>query len=99
MITDLHYMFREFDKTIFSDAKIHNPNFKINTINKDKIFDTFYIRFYAGMIFFNYNNNQKISLIKRNLPDKLAYKIIDDIMERLFPQFANKYRTIDTQTR
>ncbi len=51
------------------------------------------------MVFFNYNNNQKISLIKRNLPDKLAYKIIDNTIKRSFPQFANKYKTIDTQTR
>ena len=84
MITDLYHIFGEFDKVISSDAKIHDANFKINTINKDEIFDVFYIRFCAKVAFFNYNNNQKISLMKRNLLNKLAYKIVDGIMKRLF---------------
>ncbi len=57
MITDLHYIFRKFDKVISSDAKIYDPNFKINTINKDKIFDVFYTRFCAGVVSLNYNND------------------------------------------
>ncbi len=57
MITDLHYIFKEFDKVISSDAKIHDPSFKINAVNKDEIFDTFYTRFYAKIALFNYNNN------------------------------------------
>ena len=85
MITDLHYIFEEFNKVISSDAKIHDPNFKMGAVNKNKTFDTFYIRFCAEVVFFNYNDDQKISLIKRNLFDKLAYKIIDGIVERSFP--------------
>ena len=57
MITDLHYIFREFDKVISSDAKIHDPNFKINAVNKDEIFDTFYTRFCAGVAPLNYNDD------------------------------------------
>jgi len=57
MITDLYYIFGEFDKIIFSDAKIYDSNFKIGTVNKDEIFDIFYTRFCAGVAFFNYNNN------------------------------------------
>ncbi len=57
MIIDLYYIFEEFDKIIFSDAKVHDPNFKMGTINKDEIFDTFYIRFCAGVASLNYNND------------------------------------------
>ncbi len=57
MIIDFHYIFREFDKVISSDAKIYDPNFKIDTINKDETFDIFYTRFYAKITLFNYNNN------------------------------------------
>ena len=78
-------MFGEFDKIISSDAKIHDPNFKMGAINKDEIFDIFYNRFYAKVASLNYNNNQKISLIKRNFFDKLVYKIVDGTVKRLFP--------------
>ncbi len=97
MITDLYHIFKKFDKVTFSDAKIYDSNFKMGTINKDKIFDVFYIRFCARVAFFNYNNDQKISFIKRNFLDKLVYKIVNGIMERSFPQFANKCRTIDIE--
>ncbi len=57
MITDLHYIFEEFNKVISSDAKIHDPNFKMGAVNKNKTFDTFYIRFCAEVVFFNYNDD------------------------------------------
>ena len=57
MITDLYYIFREFDKITFSDAKIHDPNFKMGAVNKDEIFDVFYIRFCAGVAPLNYNDD------------------------------------------
>ncbi len=89
-------MFGEFDKVISSDAKVYDPNFKMGTVNKDEIFDVFYTRFCVRVVFFNYNDDQNISFMKRNLLDKLVYKVVDDIVERLFSQFANKCRTIDT---
>ena len=57
IITDLYYIFKKFDKITSSDAKIHNPNFKIDTVNKNEIFDIFYTRFYAEVVFFNYNDD------------------------------------------
>ncbi len=50
-------MFREFDKVTSNDAKVHDPNFKINTINKNEIFDVFYTRFCAGVAPLNYNDD------------------------------------------
>ncbi len=57
MITDLYYMFGEFDKVISSDAKVHDFNFKMGTVNKDEIFDVFYTRFCAEVAPFNYNDD------------------------------------------
>jgi hypothetical protein len=74
------------------DAKMHNPKFQIRAVNIKEIFDEFHIRFSFIVVFLNYSDIYKISLLKRNLNNRFRYKLIDGSKINLYKNLVSRYR-------
>jgi hypothetical protein len=71
---------------------MHNLKFQIKAVNIKEIFNKFYTRFSTAVISLDYSDTHKISLLKRNLNNRLRYKLTNGSKINLYKELISRYR-------
>jgi hypothetical protein len=74
------------------DVKMYDPKFQIGAVNIKEIFDKFHARFLSAVVFLDYSDIHKISLLKRNLNNHFLYKLADGSKINLYKKLILRYR-------
>ena len=93
-IVDLNNVFEKFDENSKTINEFYNKNFFMKVINKNKneIFDEFLIRFSATIIDLRFDDEMKISHLRRTMTNKFNYDTKHLIQCKNYRFFCNEVR-------